>query len=73
MHSLTLRHLLPGIATPTLLAWGGEDAITPIDSGEIYQRAIPRSRLVVIENCGHMPEMEKPTEFAGLIENFLAG
>jgi len=73
MHSLTLRHLLPGVRTPTLLVWGREDAITPIDSGEIYQRAIPRSRLVVIENCGHMPEMEKPTEFAGLIENFLAG
>jgi pimeloyl-ACP methyl ester carboxylesterase len=45
---------------------------SPINSGEIYQRAIPRARLVVIENCGHMPEMEKPTEFAGLIENFLA-
>jgi pimeloyl-ACP methyl ester carboxylesterase len=73
MHSLTLHHLLPGVSTPTLLLWGGEDAITPINSGEIYQRAIPRSRLVVIENCGHMPEMEKPTEFAGLIENFLAG
>lgn len=73
MHSLTLRHLLPGVSTPTLLLWGGEDAITPINSGEIYQRAIPRSRLVVIENCGHMPEMEKPTEFVGLIENFLAG
>ena len=73
MHSLTLRHLLPGVSTPTLVLWGGEDAITPINSGEIYQRAIPRSRLVVIENCGHMPEMEKPTEFAGLIENFLAG
>lgn len=73
MHRLTLRHLLPGVSTPTLLLWGGEDAITPINSGEIYQRAIPRSRLVVIENCGHMPEMEKPTEFAGLIEDFLAG
>jgi pimeloyl-ACP methyl ester carboxylesterase len=73
MHSLTLRHLLPGVRTPTLLVWGREDAITPIDSGEIYQRAIARSRLVVIENCGHMPEMEKPAEFAGLIENFLAG
>jgi pimeloyl-ACP methyl ester carboxylesterase len=72
MHSLTLRHLLPGVSTPTLLLWGGEDAITPINSGEIYQRAIPRSRLVVIENCGHMPEMEKPTEFAKLVDNFLA-
>jgi pimeloyl-ACP methyl ester carboxylesterase len=73
MHSLTLRHLLPGVRTPTLLVWGREDAITPIDSGEIYQRAIPRSRLVVVENCGHMPEMEKPTEFARLVEDFLAG
>ena len=73
MHSLTLRHLLPGVRTPTLLVWGREDAITPIDSGEIYQRAIPRSRLVVMENCGHMPEMEKPAEFARLVENFLTG
>ena len=73
MHSLTLCHLLPCVRTPTLLVWGREDAITPIDSGAIYQRAIPRSRLVVIENCGHMPEMEKPAEFARLVENFLAG
>ena len=73
MHSLTLRHLLPGVRTPTLLVWGREDAITPIESGEIYQRAIPRSRLAVIENCGHMPEIEKPAEFARLVENFLAG
>lgn len=41
MHSLTLRHLLPGVRTPTLLVWGREDAITPLDSGEIYQRVIP--------------------------------
>jgi pimeloyl-ACP methyl ester carboxylesterase len=73
MHSLTLRHLLPGIATPTLLVWGREDAIAPFECGEIYRRAIPRSRLVLIENCGHMPEMEKPAELASLVEDFLAG
>ena len=39
MHSLTLRHLLPGIVTPTLLVWGRDDAITPLECGEIYQRA----------------------------------
>jgi len=73
MHSLTVRHLLPGARTPTLLVWGREDAITPVECGEIYQRAIPRSRLVVIENCGHMPEMEKPAEFARAVQDFLAG
>jgi pimeloyl-ACP methyl ester carboxylesterase len=73
MHSLTLRSLLPGIITPTLLVWGRDDAITPLECGEIYRTAIPRSRLAVIENCGHMPEMEKPAEFARLVGDFLAG
>jgi pimeloyl-ACP methyl ester carboxylesterase len=71
MHSLTLRHLLPGVRTPTLLVWGREDAITPLDSGEIYQRVIPGARLAVLEHCGHMPEMEKPAEFVGLVRDFL--
>ena len=73
MHSLTFRHLLPSVVTPTLLVWGYEDAITPPECGQLYERAIPRSRLVVIDNCGHMPEMEKPAEFARLVENFLTG
>jgi len=73
MHSLSLRHLLPGITTPTLLVWGREDAITPIERGELYQRAIPHARLTIMDNCGHMPEMEHPVQFAQLVENFLAG
>jgi pimeloyl-ACP methyl ester carboxylesterase len=71
MHSLTLRPLLGGVRTPTLLVWGREDAITPLDSGEIYARAIPRARLVAIPNCGHMAEMEKPADFAEIVRNFL--
>jgi pimeloyl-ACP methyl ester carboxylesterase len=72
MHSLTLRHLLQGVSTPTLLVWGRDDAITPLSTGEIYERAIPRARLVTIPNCGHMPEMEKPVEFAELVRSFLS-
>jgi pimeloyl-ACP methyl ester carboxylesterase len=53
-----------------LLVWGRDDAITPLNSGEIYERAIPRARLVTIPNCGHMPEMEKPAEFAELVRSF---
>ena len=71
MHSLTLPHLLPGVITPTLLVWGREDAITPLECGEIYQHAIPHSRLTIIENCGHMPEIDKPVEFVKIVENFL--
>jgi pimeloyl-ACP methyl ester carboxylesterase len=70
MHTLTLRHLLPSARTPTLLVWGREDAITPVECGEIYQRAIPRSRLTVIENCVHMPEMEKAGRIREAGRNF---
>jgi pimeloyl-ACP methyl ester carboxylesterase len=71
MHSLTLRPLLRGVGTPTLLIWGRDDAITPLDCGEIYERAMPNARLVTLANCGHMPEMEQPAEFAALVRSFL--
>ena len=71
MHSLTLRHLLPGVRTPTLVVWGGNDAITPLNSGEIYARAIPGASLATIADCGHMPEMEKPTDFVERVRDFL--
>jgi pimeloyl-ACP methyl ester carboxylesterase len=71
MHSLTLRRLLPSVRVPTLLVWGRQDAITPLDCGDIYHRAISGSRLAVIEQCGHMPEMEKPAEFVALVGDFL--
>ena len=53
--------------------WGREDAITPLECGGLYQRAIPHARLAVIEQCGHLPEMEKPAEFTQLVESFLDG
>jgi pimeloyl-ACP methyl ester carboxylesterase len=38
-----------------------------------FPREFSLTSIVVIENCGHMPEMEKPAKFARLVENFLAG
>ena len=70
MHSLTLAPLLSGVETETLIVWGAEDAIAPLDCGERYRQAIAGSRLVTINDCGHMPEMEKPEEFAALIQEF---
>jgi pimeloyl-ACP methyl ester carboxylesterase len=72
MHSLTLRHLLPGVHIPTLVVWGREDAIAPLDCGEIYARSIAGARLVTIPDCGHLPEIEQPAEFPNLVRDFLA-
>jgi pimeloyl-ACP methyl ester carboxylesterase len=71
MHSVTLSGLLPGIGVPTLLLWGRQDAIVPMNSCELYKQGIPGAQVAVIEDCGHMPEMEKPEEFAKTVIEFL--
>jgi pimeloyl-ACP methyl ester carboxylesterase len=71
MRSHTLLALLRGIATPTLLVWGREDAIMPLNVCQRYARAIPGATAKIIENCGHMPEMEKPAEFVQVVLDFL--
>jgi pimeloyl-ACP methyl ester carboxylesterase len=72
MRSHTLPALLRGVATPTLLVWGREDAIIPLDVCRRYAEAIPGATARVLERCGHMPEMEQPEAFVQVVRDFLA-
>lgn len=56
---------------PTLIVWGRQDAIVPISAGEVYHESIQGSRLAVLEDCGHRPELEKTDEFVELVHQFL--
>jgi pimeloyl-ACP methyl ester carboxylesterase len=71
MRSHTLAALLPGIRTPTLVVWGREDAIIPLNVCERYVRVIPGATAHVLDRCGHVPEMERPDEFVGVVRDFL--
>jgi pimeloyl-ACP methyl ester carboxylesterase len=71
MYSQTLPHLLGGVAAPTLVVWGREDSIVPLECGERYVKALPNARLEVINQAGHFLEMEKPDELAKLVGGFL--
>jgi pimeloyl-ACP methyl ester carboxylesterase len=71
MRSHTLRGLLRGVATPTLLLWGREDKIIPLNACQLYQQAIPGATVKILEHCGHMPEMEQPEEFVRAVLPFL--
>jgi pimeloyl-ACP methyl ester carboxylesterase len=72
MRSHTLPALLRGIATPTLVIWGREDAIIPLDVCHHYVRAIPGATATILDRCGHMPEMERPEAFVHSVLDFLA-
>jgi pimeloyl-ACP methyl ester carboxylesterase len=66
---------LPGLVSrvraPTLVLWGREDAWVPVAQADAFVAAIPGSRKVVIEGCGHLPQEERPDQVAALLEAFL--
>ena len=67
-----LPHLLGRLKDlPTLVVWGREDAIVPVSAGQLYHQSIPGSRLEILNNCGHLPPVEKADEFLSLVRNFL--
>jgi pimeloyl-ACP methyl ester carboxylesterase len=56
---------------PMLLLWGRQDHIVPLFQGERLEQAVPGAQLVVIEECGHNPQEEKPGETFEIINRFL--
>ncbi len=63
--------LLPQISVPTLIVVGSRDEFTPVSDAEFMWQRIPDSKLAVIEEAGHMPNLEKPVEFNRIVADFL--
>ncbi len=72
MYDPRLPGLLGRVNIPTRIVWGREDRLVPLECGELYHQAIPESDLVIIDNCGHSPQVEKPDEFVKAALDFLA-
>jgi pimeloyl-ACP methyl ester carboxylesterase len=66
------RHRLTEIEIPTLVVWGLEDQVVPLEAAIGYNRLIPRSRLELFERTGHVPQMERPARFNRMVDDFLA-
>src|SRR5215831_2770183 len=73
MQDPALLPMLGKIRVPTLIAWGAQDQIMPIECGHLYQQAIPGATLRVIERCGHWPHFEQPQALAEIIREFVSG
>ena len=71
MHNPRLAHFLPRVTNHTLIVWGREDEIVPVECGELYRRALPNATLSVLDKCGHLPPVEQPDAFARLVIEFL--
>ena len=60
------------IKRPTLLIWGRQDGLVPVAEGEHFNRDIAGSKLVVFDQCGHVPQIEKAAEFNAAVLKFLS-
>lgn len=65
-----LMHLA-SITAPTLLTWGRDDRVSPLDMALVPMRIIPKCELHVFPNCGHWAMIERKTEFESLVLSFL--
>ena len=61
----------PTISVPTLIVWGRNDKVIPLEIGRMLDEAIPDSRLVTLDKVGHVPQEEKPEETIAAIRKFL--
>ena len=58
------------VHTPTLLVWGMHDRLTPSTIGREWLQALPDARLHVIEDAGHVPMVDSPSELVAAIGAF---
>ncbi|MGN6663974.1 MAG: alpha/beta fold hydrolase [Solirubrobacterales bacterium] len=65
------RERLPEIEIPTMVVWGLNDQIVPVEGALGYHRLIPQSRLEIFERTGHLPQLERPARFNPLLEEFI--
>ncbi len=66
-----LAKRLPRIENSTLIIWGRHDKLVPVALADEFAKGIKDSRVEIIEDCGHIPEIEKLDETYGLVSKFI--
>ncbi len=67
---LRIAHLT-SIKAPTLITWGRDDRVTPMDIALLPMRLIPNAELHVFPQCGHWNMIERKVEFESAVKAFL--
>ena len=64
---------LRSIKVPTLILCGTDDGLTPPKYSEYLHSQLQGSRLLLVEDAGHMVMWEKPEQVNEAIEKFVSG
>lgn len=59
------------IEIPTLIIWGSDDPVIPIEHSKEFVSAIKDCRFYKMDGCGHTPYVQDPSTFVSAVMNFL--
>ena len=68
-----LRKWIHRIDVPTHIVWGDSDRIIAPDYAEEFHGLIAGSSVTMIENCGHLPQVERAEPFVEAVAGFING
>ena len=57
-HVAALQAVMRTLQQPTLIIWGQQDRLVPADHARILEAKLPRSRTILFDECGHLPQLE---------------
>ncbi|WP_420594187.1 alpha/beta fold hydrolase [Deinococcus sp.] len=66
-----LARRLCALSRPTLIVWGDQDQILPAHHLQVARQAHPHARFHLFEQTGHLPQIERESEFIALLHSFL--
>ena len=67
-----LKKRLHRVTAPTLIVWGEDDALVSAVYAKEFAARIANSRVEIIKDCGHVPQVERLDALKPLVANFLA-
>ena len=59
------------LSMPVSIIWGREDKVILPKSVDVLVKFVPHARAAFIEQCGHVPQLERPAEFASVVQKIL--
>ena len=48
------------VKTPTLIVWGEEDKLIPVQHAQVWRKLIPNSEVMIVKGAGHIVHLDKP-------------
>ena len=62
---------LAGLRPPAMFVWGDHDPLVPLAFSAHVSEALPDARQIVLNGCGHVPQVEFPEDTNGLLLDFI--